>query len=156
MPKVKKAKEDGQSAFFKRSIVHWGNPSLLISPSFKNIYFSSRTCNGIHYLSFYFLNGAACLDSKINITRARFSSLVAQLTAFCAGYCFICISYCYCGCYGCKTVFLYFFTMLIRLCFFHILYKPHTNFLAESFGNLFIMIKSLLLMIYEINNVHKT
>ena len=103
------------------------------------------------------LNGAACLDSKINITRARFSSLVAQLTAFFAGYCFICMSYCCCGCYGCKTVFLYFFTMLIRLCFFDILYKPHTNyflnFLAESFGNLFIMIRSLLLIIYEINNV---
>ena len=30
-------------------------------------------------------------NSKINITRARFSSLVAQLTAFFAGYCFICI-----------------------------------------------------------------
>ena len=126
----------------------------------KNIQFSLRTCNGIHYLSFYLLNGAACLDSKINITRARFSSLVAQLTAFFTGYCFICMSYCYCGCYGCKTVFLYFFTILIRLCFFHILYKPHTNyvlnFLAESFGNLFVMIRSLLLMIYKFNNVLKT
>ena len=43
--------------------------------------------------------------------------------------------------------------MLIRFCFFDILYKPHTNyflnFLAESFGNLFVMIRSLLLMIYE-------
>ena len=56
--------------------------------------------------------------------------------------------------------FFAFFAILIRLCFFHILNKQHANyfltFLAKSFGNLLIMIRSLLIMIYEIYNVPKT
>jgi hypothetical protein len=83
------------------------------------------------------------LNSKTNIIRARFSSLVAQLTAFIVGYCFICMPYCYCKCHGCcKTVFFYFFSMLIRLRFFLFLYEPHANyflsFLPESFDNFLI------------------
>lgn len=39
------------------------------------------------------------------------------------------------------------FCTLISLCFFHIWYRPHSNyllgFLAEGFGNLLIMIRSL-------------
>ena len=68
------------------------------------------------------------------------------------------MSYCYCGCYGCKTVFLYFFTMLIRLCCLPTFCRSHVQIIfgAESYGNLWIMIRTLFLMIYEMSNVHKT
>ena len=53
-----------------------------------------------------------------------------------------------------KQSFCYLFSMLIRLCFFHIFYKPHSNyflsFLAERFGNLLIIIRRLFLMIYKL------
>ena len=67
---------------------------------------------------------------SVSAMRARPIPLVAQLTAFIAGYCFTYMFNCSCRCYKCFSFVSFSFSMLISFTFF--LFKRHANFFISS------------------------